>query len=266
MTHEDEYHDGLVALLELIWGDGFMAPGGTGNVANLVGELDLRDLRVLDYGCGIGGPAMHLADAYGARVVGIDIEPALLERACRRAAERGLNEQVDFILVEPGPLEFADGSFDFVMSSGAFTQIEDKRTLFAECLRVLRPGGVFACYDWMKPAGEHSEDMLYWIKLEGLTYAMRTPEYHAEILGEVGFIDVSVDDRSAWYRREAHIEYSRMRNDLYPKMVESLGPEEADHFVENWRMLTVVCDQGEMLQVYCRGTKPAARDTSVTGR
>ena len=33
MTHENEYHDNMVALLELIWGKGYMAPGGPGNVA-----------------------------------------------------------------------------------------------------------------------------------------------------------------------------------------------------------------------------------------
>lgn len=258
MEHEDEYHDSMVALLELIWGDGFMAPGGTGNLVNLVGELDIRDQRVLDYGCGIGGPAMHLVEAYGARVVGIDIEPALLERARQRAKARGIDDRVDFVLVEPGPLELADGSFDVVMSSGAFTQIDNKTALFAECLRVLRPGGAFTCYDWMKPEGDYSEDMRYWVELEGLTYAMQSPERHEELLKAAGFVDVNIEDRSDWYRREAHLEYARLRGDLYPKMVEMLGAEQADHFVENWRMLTVVCDKGEMLQAYCRGTKPPA--------
>ena len=38
-------------------------------------------------------------------------------------------------------------------------------------------------------------------------------------------------------------------------MVDLIGKEEADHFVEDWRMLVVVCDKGEMLQAYCRGQK-----------
>ncbi|HJO03683.1 MAG TPA: methyltransferase domain-containing protein [Acidobacteriota bacterium] len=256
MPHEDEYHDSMVALLEMIWGEGFMAPGCVGNLENLIGDLEIRDQRVLDYGCGVGGPAMHLAQSYGARVVGIDIEPDLVERARSRAAARDLGGRVEFVLVEPGPLEFPDESFDIVVSSGAFTQIDNKRELFAECFRVLRPGGTFTCDDWMKPPGEYSEDMLYWIELEGLTYAMRTPQHHEEALHDVGFIDVAVDDRSEWYRREAHVEYEKMRTDLYSEMVSLLGADQADHFVENWRMLTVVCDKGEMLQVYCRGTKP----------
>ena len=257
MTHDDEYHDSMVALLEMIWGEGFMAPGGVGNLKNLVGHLEIRDKRVLDYGSGIGGPAIHLAEHYGARVVGIDIEPPLVERARRDTVARGLDGRIEFMLVEPGPLDFPDGSFDVVLSSGAFTQVGNKRAVFSECLRVLRPGGTFTCYDWMKPPGDFSKDMLHWIELEGLTYVMQTPQRHAQLLREVGFVNVAIDDRSEWYRREAHVEYAKLCGDLYPEMVSLLGVDQADHFVENWRMLTVVCDKGEMLQVYSQGTKLA---------
>jgi hypothetical protein len=56
MGHADEYHDAMIAMLELIWGAGFMAPGGEGNVANLVKGLEVRDKRVLDIGCGSAAP------------------------------------------------------------------------------------------------------------------------------------------------------------------------------------------------------------------
>ena len=39
MPEEIEYHDEMIAMLEIIWGPGFMAPGGEGNIANLVIEL-----------------------------------------------------------------------------------------------------------------------------------------------------------------------------------------------------------------------------------
>ena len=61
MTQEIEYNDAMTTMLELIWGTGFMAPGGDGNIANLMDGLDVRDLRILDIGCGIGGPAFLLA-------------------------------------------------------------------------------------------------------------------------------------------------------------------------------------------------------------
>jgi phosphoethanolamine N-methyltransferase len=251
-----EYHDAMLAVLDLIWGDGFMAPGGAGNVARLVEGLDVRGRRVLDIGCGAGGPACLLAATHGARVVGTDLEPHLIERARRRALEEGLVGQTDFRVVEPGPLGFPDASFDVVVSSGAFTQTAAKRDLFAECLRVLRPGGHLRAYDWMKCEGEYSEDMLHFFEMEGLTYAMETPARHAEILNEVGFVDVEVRDASAWYRRRVRAEYEALRGELYPRLLDLIGPEQADHFVEDWRSMCVVCEKGEMLQAYCRARRP----------
>ena len=40
-------------------------------------------------------------------------------------------------------------------------------------------------------------------------------------------------------------------------MVELLGKADADHFVENWQAMTVVCESGEMRQAYFRGRRPA---------
>ena len=42
MDHEVEYDDSMMKMLELIWGDGFMAPGGTENVDSMVNGVDLR--------------------------------------------------------------------------------------------------------------------------------------------------------------------------------------------------------------------------------
>ena len=117
-----EYHDAMLALLQWIWGRDFMAPGGMGNVAKLVQGLDLADRHVLDLGSGLGGPAFVLAQQYGAHVTGTDLEAHLVERATRRAAELGLSDQVRFRQVSPGPMDFPDGHFDVVVSSGAITQ------------------------------------------------------------------------------------------------------------------------------------------------
>ena len=61
MPHENEYNDEMVAMLELVWGEGFMAPGGAGNVAKTVEGLDLENRRVLDIGCGLGVALMFYA-------------------------------------------------------------------------------------------------------------------------------------------------------------------------------------------------------------
>ena len=256
MSHENEYYDNMVTMLELIWGDGYMAPGGPGNVAKLLDGIDAQGKRILDIGCGIGGPVFEMAKTHGAEVVGIDLELPLVDRAKRDAKKHGLEHQCTFQNTEVGPLPFDDQSFDVVISSGAFTQIVDKSGILGESLRVLRPGGHLRCYDWLKPAGEFSDDMHYWFKVEGLTYALETLEGYEQHLLDAGFVAVTTTDASDWYRSEARHEYQLIKGDLYPRMVELLGQSDADHFVEDWRAMVVVIDKGEMLQGYCRGRRP----------
>jgi len=256
VSHNDEYHDDMVTLLELVWGEGFMAPGGTGNVDRMVAGMDPGGKDILDIGCGIGGPACYLAAGYGARVVGIDLEKPLIDRAAWLAEKRNVEALVEFQHVDGNGLSFDDNSFDIVMSSGALTQTADKLGMFRDCYRVLRDGGYITCYDWMKTDDDYSDDMKYWFKMEGLTYAMETLDRHGELLEQAGFINVITRDASEWYRNQARAEYENLKGDLYDKTVELIGKEQADYFVENWRALVAVCEKGEMRQGYYRGMKP----------
>lgn len=256
-AHDNEYHDNMVAMLELIWGEGYMAPGGPGNVARLLAGIDARGKRILDVGCGIGGPAFEMAQTHGAEVVGIDLEAPLIARARSAARQHGLEDRCRFQVVEPGPLPFPDQSFDIVLSSGAVTQTNDTAGIIADCYRVLKPGGHFTTYEWMRIDAPYSDDMLRWLRLEELTYVLETIESFAQLFRDAGFVDVEATDASDWYRRECRREYELIKGDLYPRMVELLGREDADHFVENWQAMTVVCDSGEMRQAYCRGRRRA---------
>lgn len=257
MSHDPEYHDNMVRMLELIWGEGYMAPGGSGNVAKLLQGTDPAGKRILDIGCGIGGPALEMAQAHDAEVVGIDLEAALIERARRSARAAGLQDRCNFEVVTPGPLSFPDASFDVVVSSGAVTQTSDKASLFGEILRVLRPGGHFSCYEWMSSGEALSDDMRYWLELEGLTYAFETLQTFGEKITAAGFVNVRTVDASDWYRNESRREYALISGELYPTMVKLLGQDDADHFVEDWRMLVVVCESGELRQGYCYARREA---------
>jgi len=255
--HQDEYHDAMIDMLELIWGQGFLIPAGPENVRRIVAGLDLADKRVLDIGSGIGGPALILAGEKGARVVGIDLEAPLVARAQAYAEAAGLAGRVEFRRVTPGPLRFDDETFDIVYSSGVFTQVDDKLAMFKEVHRVLRPGGVLTCYDWMKSDEPYSAEMLYWFKVEGLTYAMETLEAHGRILKEAGFADIELEDDQQAYRDLCPREYEQMRGPLKARMIDLLGRAQQEHFLEDWRAMVVVLDKGELRPGFYRARKPA---------
>ena len=110
--NELEYDDDMVDLLGSVWGEGYMSPGGPKEVDVVLSGLDLAGKTVLDIGCGAGGIDLHLVNAYqAARVTGIDVEPGLIERCRRLAASKGLEDRLEFIRIEPGPLPFEEGRF-----------------------------------------------------------------------------------------------------------------------------------------------------------
>ena len=252
----EEYGDDMVALLQLIWGEGFMTPGGEAYIRRTIAGRDLKGRKVLDIGSGLGGHDIVLARDYGAEVVGIDIEPELVRRARALIERAGLADRIRIQLVKPGPLPFPDLAFDAVYSSAALTQIADKKGMFAECYRVLKPGGLLLFYDWMKAPGPYSEDMFYFFQMEGLTYAMDTLEAHGRLLAGAGFVLIELEDATEEYRRDAHREHELLKGSLRARMVELIGPQKAEHFIEDWRSMTVVLDNGEMRPGRYRARKP----------
>ena len=97
---------------------------------------------VLDLGCGAGTDLLIAAQMAGAegRAIGVDMTPAMLERARQSAAAMGLaNVVLHESLIESLPLE--DQSVDVVISNGVIDLVPDKDAVFSELDRVLRPGG-----------------------------------------------------------------------------------------------------------------------------
>jgi SAM-dependent methyltransferase len=106
-------------------------------------DLDLRPGEtVLDLGSGAGIDAFVAARQVGpnGRVIGVDMTPAMLERARRGAAELGL-AQVEFREGRLEALPLDDASVDAVTSNCVINLVPDKRAAFREIARVLRPGG-----------------------------------------------------------------------------------------------------------------------------
>jgi ubiquinone/menaquinone biosynthesis C-methylase UbiE len=100
--------------------------------------------RVLDLGCGIGGPARTLAAEFGCQVTGIDLTEGYCKAARMLSATLGMVDQVSFHCANALDLPFAAASFDVVWSQNAWMNIDDKGRFMSEVVRVLRPGGVFA--------------------------------------------------------------------------------------------------------------------------
>jgi ubiquinone/menaquinone biosynthesis C-methylase UbiE len=111
-------------------------------VAADVAEAAPAGARVLDVGCGPGRLAIQLAREHGLAVVGIDLDPAMIERA-RAHARQFDDEQMrpTFVVGDAAAMPFPDGSFDVVVSTMSMHHWDDPAAGGREIDRVLRPDG-----------------------------------------------------------------------------------------------------------------------------
>lgn len=255
---EPEYDDTAIRFLEALWGEGYLSPGGPGEVDRIVEGLALAGKTLLDIGCGAGGATLHLAERHGlAHVTGFDVERPVVEVARLRAQAKGLCGSVTFVHGPPGPLPFADASFDVVFSKDALLHVPDKDALFAEIFRVLKPGGTFAASDWLiGHDGEPSPAMKAYVEAEGLSFAMASPARYMQAMRRAGFREVTARDRNGWYRDVARAELERLKGPLYEAVATAVGVAYVDKNIRTWQAMQTVLDSGEHRPTHLRAGKP----------
>jgi len=150
------FHTGRPLAKRLGYVDGVVDPLPDAAVESFAGvgnPFSLRTLepgeRVVDIGSGGGFDCFIAAQQVGptGRVVGIDMTEEMLEKSRATAGAMGLADVVEFRdgLIEEMPVE--DGWADVVISNGVINLCPDKKRVFAEIDRVLKPGGVLQFAD-----------------------------------------------------------------------------------------------------------------------
>jgi 27-O-demethylrifamycin SV methyltransferase len=102
--------------------------------------------RILDVGCGIGGPAFYIHERHHCPIDGISTSERGVQIANEASRERGY-EQVRFKVADGMNNRLPDNTYDIVWIMEASHPMPDKESLFTECFRVLKKGGRLAMCD-----------------------------------------------------------------------------------------------------------------------
>ncbi|MFK7733289.1 MAG: methyltransferase domain-containing protein [Pseudomonadales bacterium] len=261
MNTSDELHydDSVIQFLELMWGKGYLSPGGADEVARLLEGIDLTEKTVLDIGCGSGGISIGLIRDFGAnRVIGLDVEEPVCRFAREAALAAGVADRLDVRQIEPGvPIPIESGSMDIVFSKDSIVHIEDKEALTKDVFRILKPGGWFVASDWLiSHDGEPSPEMAAYIKSEDLGFGMASPNRYQKALEEAGFSNIELRNRNRWYTPVAEIELERLRGPERAAFDATTGPEDIDRQTRTWAVMVEVLKTGEHCPHHFRGQKP----------
>lgn len=171
MDMVNKYYDLATSFYEYGWGQSFHFAHRWKNETHdqsikrhehyLALKLGLNpNSKVLDVGCGIGGPMREIALFSGAAVVGINNNEYQIKRAeaLNRAVGHGLSERCSFVKADFMQMPFPDNTFDAVYEIDATCHAPDAVACYKEILRVLKPGGRFAGYEWCSTSNFNPED------------------------------------------------------------------------------------------------------------
>jgi len=160
--------------------------GGMAATHRVAERLQLtQSSRLLDIGCGAGGPARAVAAVYGCHVTGIDLTGDFITAGDRLSAACGMRPQVTLHQGSALDLPFDQASFDRAMMLHVGMNIADKHTLMAEAARVLRTDGLFCVYDMMRVGDGEITFPLPWAS-DASVSAVATPDAYIDAATSAG--------------------------------------------------------------------------------
>lgn len=217
----NKYYDLATSFYEYGWGESF-------HFAHRVNNETLREsikrhehflalrlglssgMKVLDVGCGVGGPLREIALFSGASVTGLNNNAYQVSRGEELNRRTGLHKSCDYLKADFMKIPAASGTFDAVYAIEATCHAPDAVACYKEILRVLKPGGLFAAYEWCvtdafdASKAEHQRCKAQ-IELGNGLPDIRTTEAVVRALREAGFevleaADLAKTAQVPWYQ------------------------------------------------------------------
>ncbi|KAM3269643.1 24-methylenesterol C-methyltransferase 2-like [Capsicum chacoense] len=226
------------------WGQSFhfspSIPGKSHRDATRMHEemvVDLLDLkpeaRILDAGCGVGGPMRAIAAHSAANIVGITINEYQVERARAHNKTSGLDSLCEVVCGNFLKMPFDDNSFDGAYSIEATCHAPKLEEVYREIYRVLKPGSRYVSYEWVTTELYDSEDPEHVEIIRGIERGDALPGLRSykditEIATKVGFEVVKEKDLAKppaepWWTRLKMGRIAYWRNHIVVTILSWLG-------------------------------------------
>ena len=158
-------------------------------------------MNVLDVGCGVGGPLRSLAQKYGSTITGLNISEYQLSKCEEYNKESAVDDLCHVLLGDFMAIPADDQSFDAVYHIEAIAHAPVKETVYAEIFRILKPGGVFAGYEWCMTPLNNPDNTVHTTLKEGIEFGNACPHIASfdevnDSLRSVGFEVLETRDRA----------------------------------------------------------------------
>ena len=240
----DTFYNHVTDIYEWGWGQSFhfspAIPGKSHRDATRLHEEMVADLlgmapghRVLDAGCGVGGPMRAIAAHSGSNVVGITINEYQVNRARIHNKKAKLDAQCDVVCGNFLQMPFDENSFDGAYSIEATCHAPKLEEVYGEIFRVLKPGSLYVSYEWVTTELYRGDDPEHVEIIQGIERGdalpgLRSYDQIAKIAREVGFevvkeMDLAKPPANPWWSRLKMGRIAYWRNHILIVVLAFLG-------------------------------------------
>ena len=150
-----------------------------------------KNQKILDVGCGLGGPARYYAKEFKCHITGVDITPSFIEIGNKFNRLTSMSTMVDLYVGNGEKLEFEDEVFDGAYSQHVTLNISDRMKFFSEIYRVLKKGSFFAFTEHGLGPKNNPIFPLPWADNLDMSFLL-PPAKTVTILKEIGFINIKL--------------------------------------------------------------------------
>jgi len=236
-------------VVEKLWGEGYLTPGGTDEVKKLLPLLALdKKKSLLLLGAGLGGINETMVEETGVWVTGLERSPELATLGFESMKRASLQKQAPIHHSTMETMELKPKSFDVVLSFDGLYAVQDKKALFATVCEGLRVDGELRFTDLVLPdTNPPGEKVKEWISREPAETSPHPWPADAlqALLGSLNFDVRPYDDITAEYKKWVMTGFMRFMSSMTKTEMLEMAQELMTE-VEFWSARIAAIDAGEL--------------------
>lgn len=149
-SQPDEAPLDRLALVQKIWGPGYLMPGGTEQAMSLVKPFGVNPaMSLLDLSAGLAGGSRHISVTFDVYITAMERSAEVARRGHSMSVDAGLGRKVPVTPYDPESVELRPHAFDGVYAQFLTTGVVDKERLVRQVMSSLKPRGQFSFIDFM---------------------------------------------------------------------------------------------------------------------